>query len=72
MPGRIRSQRKRSYLFFPSLISMVSSMMENIVLTIDLVIDIVGNTVVWRKCQDHSIRRGRSIFGLRDFTATKE
>ena len=50
---------------------ILSSMIENMFLTNGAVIDMVGNIVVWRKCQDRSILRGRSIFGPRDFKAMK-
>ena len=30
------------------------------------------STVVWRKCRDHSIQKGKSIVGQRDFKAMKE
>ena len=51
---------------------MTSPVVESMYLTDEAVIDMVENTVVWRRCQDHSIRRGRSIFGLGGFRAMKE
>lgn len=44
---------------------------EKFLLTNEAVIDMAGNTVVWRRCLDRSMRRGRSISGQRDFKAMK-
>ena len=72
MLGRVGNQGKRSWFIFLSLISMISEVLERLLLTQEAVINLAENLADCQKCLDHSIWRESLISGKKDSMEMKK